>query len=113
MVAVRELNLPEEEQKQLAALILTLKNEDTTNAPYIGRGEVTQKDDRSIVLEINNNEAVVSKIVFVSDATQVVKSMVATVGEVEVGSSVTVIGKENNNGTITARAIQVLPHESN
>lgn len=69
-------------------------------------GEIIAKDDTSITMKLRNGG---SKIVFFSDATEVVKSATGIKDDLLVGVTVTAIGTQNQDGSISARSIQIRP----
>jgi hypothetical protein len=69
-------------------------------------GEVIAKDKNSVTIKLNNGG---SKIVFYSDATEVGKFTKGTADDLQVGESVTVSGDANQDGSITAKLIQIRP----
>jgi hypothetical protein len=70
-------------------------------------GEVIAKDKNSVTIKLNNGG---SKIVFYSDATEVGKFTKGTMDDLQVGESVTVSGDANQDGSITAKLIQIGPN---
>lgn len=69
-------------------------------------GEVISKDDKSITVKLGNGG---SQIIFYSGTTEFGKFMTGSSRDVEVGSSVTISGTSNSDGSITARSIQLRP----
>ncbi|MDD5639236.1 MAG: hypothetical protein PHR47_00275 [Candidatus Pacebacteria bacterium] len=67
-------------------------------------GEILSKDEKSVVLKDRSGG---SKIVFLSESTQFLKSVAGSVDDVIVGSNVTVTGNQNPDGSITAKIIQL------
>lgn len=67
-------------------------------------GEVLSKDDRSITVKLPDGG---SKIVFTAESTKVSKPTDVSLNDVEVGQSVVVAGRANDDGSMTAESIQV------
>lgn len=70
-------------------------------------GEIIAKDDISITIKLRDGG---SKIIFVSDATEITKSTKGTLGDLEVGKAISVGGKQNTDGSITAETVQLRPN---
>ncbi|TRZ77201.1 hypothetical protein D4R87_03190 [bacterium] len=77
-------------------------------------GEIISKDDESVTIEARNfrqaeNQTEGSKIIFFSDATEISKFAEGSSDDLQVGQSVSVSGKTNSDGSITAETIQLRP----
>jgi len=69
-------------------------------------GEIIAKDAASVTIKLRDGG---SKIIFLSDQTPVLKSATGTSDDLTVGSNVTVSGKPNQDGSISAESIQIRP----
>jgi hypothetical protein len=77
----------------------------TNGNSFIG-GEILSKDDKSITIKLPTGG---SKIIFVSDSTQVTKSATGSLGDLTVGQQVSVNGKTNTDSSITATTVSLRP----
>jgi len=67
-------------------------------------GEVISKDEQSVTLKTPNGG---SKIIFFSDSTEIVKSVDGASSDLEAGKTISVSGTTNQDGSLTAKSIQV------
>ena len=72
----------------------------------ISTGEIISIDDKSVTVKLRDGG---SKIVFFSDSTKITKSAEGSLGDLEVGKTIVVGGKQNSDGSLTAETIQLSP----
>jgi len=74
------------------------------NAPVAG--EIIAQDDKSITIKMPDGS---SKIVMISDKTEIHKEATGTKAELQKGQTVAAFGTKNSDGSITAQNIQLNP----
>lgn len=70
------------------------------------QGEIISADEKSITVKLQDGS---SKIIILSENTQINKAEKAGKEELKVGEKVAVFGTENSDGSITAQNIQLNP----
>lgn len=77
-------------------------------------GEIIAKDDKSITVKLRDARQSDgqggSKIVFFSDTTEISKFASGAPTDLEIGKTISVNGKANSDGSITAQTIQLRPN---
>lgn len=71
-------------------------------------GEVISADDKSITVKLDDGS---SKIVLLSDATQINQATTAAKADLKVGVKVTAFGQTNTDGSVSAQSIQINPQQ--
>ncbi len=74
-------------------------------------GNIISKDSNSITLQLPNGGG--SRIIFYSDTTQISKMATGISDDLITGTSVSVNGTTNSDGSVTAQSIQVRPAGQN
>ncbi|HBP00332.1 MAG: hypothetical protein UU48_C0006G0146 [Candidatus Uhrbacteria bacterium GW2011_GWF2_41_16] len=69
-------------------------------------GKILSLDEKSITIELPDGG---SKIIYFSDTTEVVKSTSGFFNDLIIGDQVTVMGTTNDDGSVSAKVIQVRP----
>jgi len=73
-------------------------------------GQIISKDSSSLTLQLRGgNSSGSTRIVLFSGSTSITKSASGTVNDLSQGEGVTVIGKANPDGSVTADSIQIRP----
>jgi hypothetical protein len=69
-------------------------------------GEIISKENQTITVRLHDGG---SKIIFYSDSTEISKFVSGASDDLGVGKSITVSGGMNEDGTVTAKTIQISP----
>lgn len=77
-------------------------------------GEIISQDADSITVKLggqdtDTNGGTGSKIILISESTEVMKSVSGSMSDLSVGTNVMVNGTQNSDGSISARTIQIRP----
>ena len=73
-------------------------------------GEIISKDEKSVTVKLQDGG---SKIVFLSDSTEIMKTTNGIFTDLEIGKGITINGSANSDGSITAQSIQLRSFPSN
>jgi len=97
------------QRQQLGASAIGSLDERTGNRTGVGfiAGEIITKDEKSITVKLQDGG---SKIVFLSASTEIVKSVSGNSNDLEIGKTVTINGTANQDGSLTAKSIQMRPN---
>lgn len=69
-------------------------------------GEILKLDEQSVTVKVANSG---TRLVFLSEKTQVTKTEPAGVADLAAGVSVRIMGSSNQDGSVSAQSIQILP----
>jgi uncharacterized protein YneF (UPF0154 family) len=69
-------------------------------------GQVISKDEKSLTIKLADGS---TKIVFFSQSTQISKATEGSIEDIEIGKEVSVSGTQNEDGSLTAKTIQISP----
>lgn len=69
-------------------------------------GQILSNDGKTLTLKLGTGG---SKIVFLSDTTEVTKFVPGAATDLAVGKNVMVVGKANDDGSVTASSVQLRP----
>ncbi|OGV89566.1 hypothetical protein A2Z41_01265 [Microgenomates group bacterium RBG_19FT_COMBO_39_10] len=70
------------------------------------RGEIINRDEKSITVKLVDEG---SKIILISDNTEINKASEGVIDDLEVGKQVMVFGQENSDGSVSAQTVQISP----
>ena len=73
-------------------------------------GEIISSDEKSITVKLQDGS---SKIILLTDKTEINKASEATKDDLKTGEKVAVFGMENSDGSVTAQNIQLNPLDRN
>ncbi len=99
-------NLSPEERQQMGAAGIGLRGGNSGGSGFAS-GEIINKDEKSITVKLRDGG---SKIIFYSDTTEIDKFATGTPSDLKIGKTVTINGKTNQDGSITAQSIQLPKH---
>ena len=69
-------------------------------------GEIISQGEGSFTIKLSDGS---TKIIFISDSTQITKSIVGILDDLEIAGQIFVSGEENPDGSYTAKTIQIRP----
>ena len=69
-------------------------------------GEIISKDDTTITIKLSNGSSI---IILYSDTTEISKFVDGADSDLQTGTSITVSGTKNDDGSTTAQSIQIRP----
>lgn len=76
------------------------------NGASFNAGEIIAKDDTSITIKLKDGG---SKIIFYSGSTTIGKTAIGAISDLNIGETINANGKTNQDGSITATNIQIMP----
>lgn len=82
------------------------RNLRTNNGGGAVSGSVISVDDKSVTVKLRNGG---SQIVLLSGTTQILKSVAGALSDLSKDLNVTVVGRTNPDGSITAESVQIRP----
>jgi len=69
-------------------------------------GEIISQGEGSFTIKLSDGS---TRIIFISDSTQITKSIVGILDDLEITGQIFVSGEENPDGSYTAKTIQIRP----
>lgn len=67
-------------------------------------GEIISKDDKSITIKLGDSG---TKIILFSDVTEIGKFSAGAANDLEIGKTISINGRANQDGSLTAQSIQI------
>ena len=86
-------------------------NRANTNGTNLISGQIIYKDNNSVTVQQQDSGS--SRIIFFSDTTQISKYDAGTADDLTTGTSVSVMGTTNSDGSVSAQTIQIRPANQN
>lgn len=69
-------------------------------------GEIISQGEGSFTIKLSDGS---TRIIFISNSTQITKSIDGTLGDLEIAGQIFISGEENPDGSYTAKTIQIRP----
>lgn len=98
-------NLTAEQRQQMQSNASSRQAKNAGGGNFVN-GEIIAKDDKSITMKLGDSG---TKIIFYSETTEIGKFTIGEAGDLEIGKTIMVNGKVNQDGSLIAQSIQIRP----